>query len=93
MSYSGILSIIDCVQNIPSTFIHLAVTKVVAVFIVDLTVIVSDGVHLFLITLDKQFSKIVKQVVTPLKGTFSNLFKLLLEVNLKFPPFRSSLDT
>lgn len=76
MSSNGIISIIHCVENCPSTFIHLAVTKVVAVFIVDLTVIVSDGVHLFLITLDKEFSKIVKQVVTLLKGTLSHFYNI-----------------
>lgn len=60
----------QCVINIPTSFIYLTVTKVVTALIVDHTVIVSDGVHLFKITLDKQFSKIVKQVVTPLKGNF-----------------------
>jgi len=58
-----------CIENITPSFIYLAVTKTIASFIVDHTVILSDGVNLFLITLDKQLSKIVKQVVTQLKGT------------------------
>jgi len=58
-----------CVENIHPSYIYLAVTKTVATFIVEYTVILSDGVHLFLITLDKPFSNIVKQVVTQLKGT------------------------
>jgi len=43
---------------------------VVSVYVVDNTVIVSDGVHLVQITLDKQFSEVVKQVVSPLTGTY-----------------------
>jgi len=58
-----------CVENIHPSFIYLAVTKTIATFIIDHTVILSDSVNLFQITLDKQFSKIVKQVVTQLKGT------------------------
>lgn len=68
MSSSGILSVMYCSDNIPSSLIYLPVTKVDTVFIVDYTVIVSDGINLFQITLDKQLSKIVKQVVTSLKG-------------------------
>lgn len=70
VSSSGILTVMYCTENIPSSFIYLEVTQVVTVIIVDHTVIVSNGIYLFLITLDKQFLKIVKQVVTPLKGTF-----------------------
>lgn len=69
VSSSGILTVMDCVENVASSFIYLAVTEVVSVFFVDCTIILSDSIHLFIITLDKQFSKIVKQVVTPLKGT------------------------
>lgn len=69
LSSSGILIIMHCIENITPSFIYLAVTKTIASFIVDHTVILSDGVNLFLITLDKQLSKIVKQVVTQLKGT------------------------
>lgn len=68
VSSNGILTVMHCVENIPTSFIYLAVTKIVTTFIVDQTVILSDGVNLFLITLDKQYSKIVKQVVTQLKG-------------------------
>lgn len=68
ISSTGIIMVMHCVEDIPSSFIYLAVTEVVAVFIFDHTVILSDGVNLFLITLDKKFSKIEKQVVTPLKG-------------------------
>lgn len=69
MSSNGILIIMNCVENIHPSFIYLAVTKTIATFIIDHTVILSDSVNLFQITLDKQFSKIVKQVVTQLKGT------------------------
>jgi len=62
-----------CVENVPLSFIYLAITKVITTFIIDSTVIVSDGIHLFQITLNKQFSKIVKQVITPLKGTIQIL--------------------
>jgi len=76
----------NCVENIHPSFIYLAVTKTVATFIVDHTVILSDGIHLFQITLDKLFSKIVKQVVTQLKGTILNVesctFSILLCLNL-----------
>lgn len=68
MSSDGVLTVVHCVENIDSTFVYLAVTKTVATYIVDHTLILSDGVNLFLITLDKQFSKIDKQVVTLLKG-------------------------
>lgn len=68
MSSSGIVTVMHCIENIPSSFIYLTVTKVDTAFIVDYTVIISNGINLFLITLDKQFSKIVKQVVTPLRG-------------------------
>lgn len=61
--------VIQCVENIAPSFIYLAVTEVVSVFMIDNTIILSDGVNLFVITLDKQFSKIEKQFVTPLKGT------------------------
>ncbi|KAL4131403.1 hypothetical protein QTP88_008719 [Uroleucon formosanum] len=71
MSSDGILIIMHCVENIHPSLIYLAVTKMVAAFIVDHTVILSDGIHLFQITLDKQVSKIVKQVVTQLKGVIS----------------------
>ncbi|XP_022165272.1 uncharacterized protein LOC111030188 isoform X2 [Myzus persicae] len=71
MSSNGILIIMHCVENIHPSYIYLAVTKTVATFIVDHTVILSDGVHLFLITLDIPLSKIVKQVVTQLKGVIS----------------------
>lgn len=69
-----------CVENIPSSFIYLTVTKVVAVFIFDNTVVISDGVYLFLITLNKQFSTIIKQVVTPLKGIFLILLTIFVTV-------------
>ncbi|XP_001948571.1 uncharacterized protein LOC100165824 [Acyrthosiphon pisum] len=71
VSSNGILIIMNCVENIHPSFIYLAVTKTVATFIVHHTVILSDGIHLFQITLDKLFSKIVKQVVTQLKGVIS----------------------
>lgn len=61
--------VVHCVENIPSSFIYLAVTEVVSVFIINNTIILSDGVNLFMITLDKHFSKIEKQFVTSLKGT------------------------
>lgn len=61
--------VIHCIENIPPSFIYLAVTEVASVFIVDNTIILSDCVNLFVITLDKKFSKIEKQFVTPLKGT------------------------
>lgn len=86
MSSDGILIIMDCVENIHPSLIYLAVTKMVAAFIVDHTVILSDGIHLFQITLDKQVSKIVKQVVTQLKGTILNLesctFSIILYLNI-----------
>jgi len=86
VSSNGILIIMHCVENINPSFIYLAVTKTIATFIVDHIVILSDGIHLFKITLDKQFSKIVKQVVTQLKGTFLNLesciCSILLRLNL-----------
>lgn len=86
MSSDGILIIMHCVENIHPSFIYLAVTKMVAAFIVDHTVILSDGIHLFQITLDKQLSKIVKQVVTQLKGTILNLesctFSIILYLNI-----------
>ena len=59
----------NCVENICPSFIYFAITETVATFIVDHAVILSDGVHLFLITLNDNFSEIVKQVVTQLKGT------------------------
>lgn len=68
MSSSGILTVMHCVENIPPLFVYLAITKVVATFIIDCTVIVSDGINLFQTTLDKQYSKIIKQIVIPLKG-------------------------
>jgi len=68
VSSGGILTVLDCVENIPPSFIYLTITKVVTTFIIDSTVIISDGIHLFQITLDKNFLKIIKQVVTPLKG-------------------------
>ncbi|KAF0753240.1 Uncharacterized protein FWK35_00018072 [Aphis craccivora] len=71
VSSNGICMVVHCVENVDSTFIYLAVTKTVATFIVDHTVILSDGVNLFFISLDKQFSKIVKQTVTQLKGVIS----------------------
>lgn len=61
--------VIHCVENIPPSFIYLAVSKVASVFIIDNTIILSDGVNLFIITLDKQFKKIIKQFVTSAKGT------------------------
>jgi len=69
VSSSGILTVIHCSESIPLSCTYLAVTKVIAVFIISQTIIVSDGVNLFLITFDNQFSKIIKQVVSPLKGT------------------------
>ncbi|XP_025414302.1 uncharacterized protein LOC112686300 [Sipha flava] len=77
VSSSGILTVMDCVESVASSFIYLSVTEVVAIFFVDCTIILSDSIHLFIITLDKHFSKIVKQVVTPLKGVLS-LHKFLL---------------
>lgn len=86
MSSNGILIIMHCVENIHPSYIYLAVTKTVATFIVDHTVILSDGVHLFLITLDIPLSKIVKQVVTQLKGTIlifkMCIYSILLHLNL-----------
>lgn len=69
--------VLPCDENVPPSFVYLTVTKVVSVFIVDHTVILSDGINLFLITLDKHFSKIVKQVMTPLKG--NNNYNLILD--------------
>lgn len=86
MSSDGIFIVVHCVENVDSAFIYLAVTKTVATFIVDHTVILSDGVNLFFISLDKQFSKIVKQTVTQLKGTIlildSCIGNVLLHLNL-----------
>lgn len=67
----------NCVENIPSSFIYLPVTKVDTVFIVDYTIIISNGVNLFLITLDNKFSAIVKQVVTPLRGIIRIIYTYL----------------
>jgi len=86
VSSNGILIVVHCIENVDSEFIYLAVTKTVATFIVDHTVILSDSVNLFFISLDKQFSKIVKQTVTQLKGTIiildSCIENVLLHLNL-----------
>lgn len=71
--------VMHCTENIPSSLIYLAVTEVVAVFIYNYTVILSDGINLFLITLDKYFSKVEKQVVTPLKGTILHFDNMALK--------------
>lgn len=80
VSSSGILTVMDCVEDVPSSFIYLAVTEVIAVFFVGHAMILSDGINLFIITLDKHFSKIVKHVVTPLKGNVLILNTLFITV-------------
>lgn len=70
---SGILMVMQCCENIPPSFIYLAIVNVVTTIVIDQTIILSDGVNLFLTTLDNQFSKIIKQVITSLKGIIETL--------------------